>query len=245
MRKIRVLLVALLCTGGSVVACSSSSSSNRPQPEDVDAGAAAKATPPAGDADASDATSDAAAASDANRPTGQCAATFGSGLTEGFGRIDGIVYAVQKPSDTACVLPNSDHVIVQVLMNGAVYRLVTNVQGSSAGDPKIRAALVPHALPAPAFADGWHADASLDYAATLDVHADAAFTALTLEEGVAKIAAALKIGDPVSVYATVGAGRRESAHLIHRNKTNKDGAIVVSPTSRPAFLLFHFATQTF
>lgn len=226
--------------GGLVFACSSSSSSNASAPDGGSAEPPMEdaASPGAGDA------SDAAVAVDANKPTGQCAATFGSALTEGFGRIDGIVYAVQKPSDTTCVLPNNDHVIVQVLMNGAVYRLVANVEGTGA-DPKIRIGMLPHALPAPAFAEGWHGSAPLDYLTSLGAHTGASFTALALADGVARVAAELKIGDPVAIYATVGNGRPESAHLIHRNKTNEDGAIVVNPTTSPRFVLFHFANQTF
>lgn len=179
------------------------------------------------------------------KPTGQCAQTFGTALTPGFGRIDGIVYAVQKPSDTSCPLPNSDHVIVQVLMNGAVYRMVVNVQSDRAGaDPKIRVGAKAHPLPAPAFAEGWHLDAPLDYVTTLDAHAGATFTPMTLEEAVDEVASELKIGDPVSVYAENG-GQTGSAHLIHRNKANRDGAIVVTPTTTPRFLMFHFANQTF
>jgi len=177
--------------------------------------------------------------------TGQCASAFGDKLTVGFGRIDGIVYAVQKPSDTQCVMPNNDHVIVQVLMNGAVYRLVVNVESNGA-DPNIRYAAAPHALPAPAFAEGWHTGLALDYPTDLDLH-NAAFSPHTLEEAVTKIAAEVKVGDPISVYAQSGAGRPESAHLIHRNgaTTKKDGAIVVSPTTQPKFLAFHFSDQTF
>jgi hypothetical protein len=221
-------------------ACSSSSPATA-TPDGVDAEPPADDAAPPIEVDASD-----ASAPDANKPTGQCApeAAFGKALTVGFGRIDGIVYAVQKPSDTACVFPNSDHVIVQVLMNGAVYRLVANVQGSGA-DNKIRSAILPHALPAPAFAEGWHATAPLDYVTTLGAHSDASFTALTLDEGVTKIAGELKIGDPIAIYGTVGDGRTESAHLIHRNLANQDGAIVVNPTTTPRFMLFHFGNQTF
>ncbi len=178
--------------------------------------------------------------------TGQCASTFGNALTEGFGRIDGLIYAVQKPSDTQCVFPNKDHLIVQVLMNGAVYRMVVNIESDRAGqDPKVRYAVFPHAMPAPAFAEGWHANLKLDYPTTLDAH-NAAFTPFTLAELVTKISAELTIGAPVSVYATSGKGRPESAHLVHRNKNQEDGAIVVGPTSAsPKFLLFHFDKQTF
>ena len=181
--------------------------------------------------------------SDASKPTGQCAATFGDRLTEGFGRIDGIVYAIQKPSDTQCVYPNKEHVIVQVLMNGAVYRLVVNVQGAGA-DKEIRIGQLPHRLPAPAFAEGWHANVELDYVSTLGAHADA-FAAFGLDDGVARVGALLAVGDPVSVYGTCGDGRPESAHLVHRNRTNEDGAIVANPMSNPTFLLFHFGDQTF
>ena len=87
-----------------------------------------------------------------------------------------------------------------------------------------------------AFAEGWHKAQTLDYAATLDAH-NSAFAPFTLAELVTKISAELTIGAPVSFYATSGKGRPESAHLVHRNKNQQDGAIVVSPTSAsPKFL---------
>jgi hypothetical protein len=226
---------------GSFVACSSASSSPVAQPS-VDAG-------PSGD-DAPVTDPDAATAIDAAVdgfvPSGKCADTFGSALTAGFGRIDGTIYAVQKPSDTTCTLPNATHVILQVLMNSAVYRLVVNVQSDRAGaDPKIRIATLDHALPAPAFAEGWHLPAPLDYVTSLGAHADASFTSLTLDEATTRIVSELKVGDPVSVYGTSGDGRPESAHLIHRNAADQDGAIVVHPTTTPKFMLFHFDNQTF
>lgn len=226
---------------GVIAACSSGASSPVAQPS-VDAG------PSGEDAPVTD--PDAATALDAPVdgfvPSGKCADAFGSALTAGFGRIDGTIYAVQKPSDTTCAFPNADHVVLQVLMNSAVYRLVVNVQSDRAGaDPKIRIATLDHALPAPAFSEGWHLPAPLDYVTTLGAHADATFTALTLAEATTKIVAELKVGDPVSVYGTSGAGRPESAHLIHRNAADQDGAIVVSPTTSPKFMLFHFDNQTF
>jgi len=192
-----------------------------------------------------------AAAEDAGtdaRLTGECADAFGASLTESFGRIDGIVYAVQKPSDTSCAMPNDDHVVVQVLMNGEVYRLVVNVQsGRNGSDPRIRYAAIPRAMPEPAYEEGWHTGIPLDYVNVLGIHSeDAGFAPLTLAEAVAKIDGELVVGDPVAVYATSGAGRPESAHLVHRNKQNEDGAIVVRPGSADAkFLLFHFAEQSF
>ena len=229
-----VVFATVLC-----LACSSFSTNSPATPDAADA-----ATPELDGAAAEVDASDAAVAIDASKPTGQCAATFGDKLTEGFGRIDGMIYAVQKPSDTQCVLPNRDHVIVQVLMNGAVYRLVVNVLGGGA-DPNIRIGQMAHALPAPAYAEGWHLNVPLDYVSTLGAHADATFAALTLDEAVAKVDALLKVGEPISVYGTSGAGRPESAHLIHRNRANQDGALVANPTTNPTFILFHFGNQTF
>ena len=221
---------------GAISACSSGASPATVAPSSGDAAV--------DDADAADA---ADAADDGIGPIGTCAKAFGNALTPGFGRIDGIVFAVQKPSDTECTSPNRDHVILQVLMNGAVYRLVINVQSDRAGaDPKIRVGTLPHALPAPAFAEGWHRDAPLDYVTSLGAHStDAAFSALDLQAATDAIASALEIGAPVAVYATSGAGRPESAHLVHRNSGNHDGAIVVNPTTDPKFVLFHFENQTF
>lgn len=238
---VRLAFFAALSAGVALACSSSSSPATTDGPPVVDAAGTDDAPGPG-----TDDAGDAADSADAFKPTGMCAATFGNGLTEGFGRIDGIVYAVQKPSDTSCVLPNSDHLILQVLMKGAVYRLVVNIESDRAGsDPKIQIAVLPHALPAPAFAEGWHLGAGLDYVTSLGAHSDASFTPLVLADAVTKIASEVKVGDPVAVYGTSGNGRPESAHLIHRNKTNEDGAIVVSPTTMPRFMLFHFDNQTF
>lgn len=60
------------------------------------------------------------------------------------------------------------------------------------------------------------------------------------------IDAGLKVGDVVSVYATSGDGRPESAHLVHRNENETDRAIVVRPDSAsPKFVLFAFDDQIF
>lgn len=236
---VHVLLIAACCAGVALTAaCSSSSTSPSSPPDDApDAGVLAEEETPDSGADASP-------ADEESGLTGKCADAFGDKLTEGFGRIDGTVYAVQKPSDTQCTMPNDDHVVVQVLMNGAVYRLVTNVLSNGA-DPNVRFAVIPHALPAPAFAEGWHAEAGLDYPTTLEAHNDD-FAPFPMDELVSKVAAELTVGAKVSIYAESGKGRPESAHKIHRTSaTNQDGAIVVDPTGAPKFLLFHFDGQAF
>ncbi len=40
-------------------------------------------------------------------PTGTCSSTFGHGLTSTYGRIDGTLYAVVKPTDHQCAVVNS------------------------------------------------------------------------------------------------------------------------------------------
>lgn len=238
MRASRPVFFAAFSLIASVacVALGACSSSSAPAPSSTGGGDAASPPAPDSSMPGAEAWFDAGL-------TGTCAETFGSALTAGFGRIDGVVYAVQRPSDTACVMPNSDHVVVQVLMNGAVYRMVVNVSASPQ-DPTIRTATVAHGLPAPEWAEGWHAGAALDYVTTLAAH-DAAFATAPMADAITAISAALRVGEPVSVYATCGAGRPESAHLVHRNKPNEDGALVVSPSAQPSFFLFAFAGQAF
>jgi hypothetical protein len=193
------------------------------------------------DADAADAPVDAPAVS----PAATCASAFGTALPAGYGRLDGVVRAVVTPADTQCAMPNGTHVVVQVASGGAVYRMVVNVASTAAGvDPRVRFAEVAHALPGPDWAEGFHADQQFDYAATLGLHADAApFAPATSAELVARLAASVRVGARVSVYAQGDGG--SSAHLVHRNGRDDDGAVVLDPTGSPRFLVFHFDGQSF
>jgi len=172
---------------------------------------------------------------------GSCVvASFGDKLTNGFGRIDGVITALQMPDDQACSMPNRDHLIVQVLMNGAVYRMVVNTDAFVLE--------IDHALPAPAFSEGWHTGVALDYPKDLGVHSPAFTDPGDMAATVTKIiGAGLAVGDNVSIYGT-SEDRPESAHLVHRNPNvpNTDGAIVVHPDSAsPKLVLFAFDNQTF
>lgn len=172
-----------------------------------------------------------------------CAATFGESLTNAYGRLDGTVLAVVQPKDTQCPLPNNDHVILQVTMNGEAYRMVINIQ-SSFGDPNVRYLALDHALPPPAWSEGWHTGIALDYVADLGLHTTSPFTPHPLAELSQVITDAITIGQKVSVYATSSGG--DSAHKVHRNEGKTDGAIVLDPDSaKPKMLLFHFANQAF
>lgn len=230
--RILLSLPPLLLLAVAVAIGCSTSETTTPATTDADAGdAATVADPDTGTVE------DAGPAFD-----GSCVVpSFGNELTEGFGRIDGVISAIQMPNDQTCSMPNRDHLILQVLMNGAVYRLVVNTD--------VLVLALEHALPAPPFAEGWHSGIGLDYAKDLGA-ASTAFTdpgdmTATVQK---TIAAGLAVGGAVSVYATSGAGRPESAHLVHRNTSpaNTDGAIVVHPDSAsPTFVLFAFDDQTF
>jgi hypothetical protein len=233
-----VRLLARLPAFVLVAFCASCASSSEPAPAASDASAPDVPVP----ADAS--------APPSAALTGECAGAFGRALTPGFGRIDGVVYAVQKPSDTACVMPDDERVVVQVLMGSAVYRMVVDVHGDQVRrEPEVRFASVIRPLPQPPYYEGWRTDVSLDYATMLDVHADDAdFAPRAAGELVSEIASLLPIGQPVSVYAHAGEGGGETADRIHRSTQSpgEDGAIVVGPTGpSPRFLLFHFDGQTF
>jgi hypothetical protein len=170
---------------------------------------------------------------------------LGVGLTSAFGRLDGTVLAVVKPTDTECFLPNDDHVVLQVLWNGEAYRMVINVQ-SSFGDPDVFY-LVSDKVPAGVtWEEGWHPGVTLDYVNDLGLHSGAGvFTQYPMLELSDKIADEITLGQKVSVYAESD-GYPSSAHNIHRNGGGHDGAIVIDPESdKPRALLFHFADQNF
>lgn len=164
-------------------------------------------------------------------------------LTPAFGRLDGSVLAVVPPNDQACAMPNSTHLVLQVTMGGAAYRMVVDVL-SNQGSPDLWFTELDAPLAGPAWSDGWHTDAALDYATTLGVHSTG-MAELNQSELVAKITSELELGAKVSVYATSGSTEPSSAHLVHRNATNADGAIVIDPDTAPHYLLLRFDDQTF
>jgi hypothetical protein len=171
-----------------------------------------------------------------------CASVFGQSLTAAFGRLDGTVLAAVRPVDTQCPTRNSDHLVLEVTSMGEVYRLVVNIL-SSYGDPNVQYLAIDHALPAPAWSDGWHTGLTLDYPTSFGVHSDA-FTPHEMNELADIVTDALTLGQKVSVYAESSGG--DSAHKVHRNTGTTDGAIVLDADSAtPRVLLFHFADQSF
>ncbi|HEY3448567.1 MAG TPA: hypothetical protein VGK67_19580 [Myxococcales bacterium] len=178
-----------------------------------------------------------------------CASTFGASLTNAFGRLDGTVLAIVKPTDSQCPIPNSDHLVIQVQVAGEAYRMVVNVvsDGRNGTDTRLKYLETPHALQGDPWSEGWHPGASVDYPGDLGAHVDA-FTPHAMTELVELVSARLNLGDRISIYAT-SKDRPSSAHLIHRNQggaANDDGAIVIGPdTAEPLWLVFAFDGTSF
>jgi len=187
-------------------------------------------------------------------PTGKaarCASTFGKGLSRAFGRLDGTLLAVVTPSDTQCVLSNSDHLVIEVEMSGSVYRLVVNIQsdGRNGTDTRLRYQELRHVLVGAPFSEGWHPGVTLDYASDLGAHSVNGFVAQAMPELIQRVSDQLALGSHLSVFASSSGGTRaDSAHLVHHNASapGTDGALVVDPESAdPTWLLFHFDGDVF
>ena len=180
-----------------------------------------------------------------NTDVGKCVSTFGNGLTDSFGRIDGTLVAIVRPQDKQCTAVNSDHLVLEVKTQADVYRMVVNVKSDKGTDRRVRFQELGVALPDPAWEPGWHPGLKLDYVG-LGAHSTTGFEPFEMDPLIARVVGDLRIGDPISVYATSGNGITSSAHLVHRVSGKNDAAIVVDPKSdAPTFLLFHFLEQTF
>lgn len=220
-----------------VLACGSGGNAGTP-PDPVDAAGVDVADTDAG---ADVAVPD--AASDADKSL-TCASTFGTALTPAFGRLDGTVVAVVPPAHPTCAMPNSTHLVIQVAMGGATYRMVVNVL-STQGPPDVSLLELDAPLAAGAWAEGWHPGVALDYVATLNVKSTS-FLPVPMAALVTQITSEIDLGTHISVFATSGATEPHSTHLVHRNLPNADGAIVLHPDSaQPHYLLFRFPQQSF
>lgn len=221
-----------------LLACSGGSSSGAPADASTDGGDDAAATGADAAPDAPSADGDAGV--DKSAP---CVSTFGQAIgSVGFARFDGTVVAVLAPGNKTCTAPNSTHLVLELAFAGAVYRMVVDVNDTSATGT-IHAHTITHPLIGGGWQDGWHA-VPLDYANDLGLKSSD-FVSTPTAAAVAATTAALDLGSHVSVFATAQ-GEVDSAHLVHRNQTNQDGAIVVGVDgASPTWLLFSFADQTF
>lgn len=166
---------------------------------------------------------------------------FGTGLPVGFGRIDGTVLAVVPPG-YQCPLPNRTHLIIEVQTAAGVYRMVVDVL-SNQGNPNVFFHELDARLAGDAWADGWHPAQQLDYPTTLGIHT-LDFVETREADLVEAISAQIDLGARISIFATVG-DESDSAHLVHKQTPNGDGAIVVHPDTAPHYLTLRFDEQLF
>jgi hypothetical protein len=159
-----------------------------------------------------------------------CTEVLGSAISESFGRLDGRIVSVVKPGARAC---NADrtHVHLQVEANAATYDIAVNIDSLISE--------VAHPLTGGPWSDGWHPSGSLDYVSDLGVSAR-----VFVPTNPQALQARLETANYVSVFA-IGYGP-DGAHLVHRNRRGRDGAVVLNPRSKtPTYLLFRFDQQAF
>jgi hypothetical protein len=208
----------------------------------IDASAADASVPDASTPDArpGDASMGDVDSSDAAQP---CISANGTGLPVlTFGRLDGEIVDVLDPTAMTCG-SDAHHVHLRVRA-GAVFDVAVNVESTvTLSDPTVAFDEVAASLAGPAWSEGWHSGVSLDYATTLGLHASD-FTPTPIGTLSSEIEGLVGVGARVSIFGTAysdGTG----AHLIHRNTTGADGALVLEPTGAPRYLVFHFSDQTF
>jgi hypothetical protein len=163
-----------------------------------------------------------------------CTSSFGSALTSAHGRLDGTLVAI-VPAGTHTCNGDSTHVHLQVKVDGAIYDVAVNADGLEAE------ADAP--LPGSPWSEGWHAGDTLDYVTDLGLHASS-FTLTGLTAVRQRIETELASANHVAIYAT-GYGAT-GVHLVHRQGSGRDGAVVLDPLGpKPHILAFRFDTQSF
>ncbi len=171
-----------------------------------------------------------------------CTGNFGSAMTTSFGRLDGFLVSIIQPGQGSGCNGDAHHVHLQVQVKGSVYDIAVNVD-SNQGSPDVDFEKINAPLADGAWSEGWHPGVSFDYVNTLGVHSGD-FTTFTPTALANEVTNDLASVNHISVFTT-GYGAT-GGHLIHRNTTNKDGALVLQPLSgNPQYLLFHFDEQTF
>ena len=173
-----------------------------------------------------------------------CTSNFGTKLSANptFGRLDGYLVAIVPPGGSACNA-DSDHVHLQVRMNGAVYDVavdatngVTHVDDVHTGTMDLP---MPSSMP---WTEGWHTGVGVDYP-ILGVHSTD-IPLMTKSQIVSALQTDLASANHISIYATTYG--TDGAHLVHRNGGAHDGVIVTKPLSNPSHLRFlSFSDQTF
>jgi hypothetical protein len=197
----------------------------------VDAGAGSPDAPAA----------DASSSGDGTPTRIPCTSSFGSAMTATFGRLDGFLVSIVNPGTSGCA-SDATHVHLQVRVNGAIENIAVNVQSNS-GNPDVDFLTLNAPLQNGAWLEGWHPNQVFDFVTNLGVHSGS-FTEMTPSQLISLVNADLTTVNHISIFTT--GFDATGGHLIHRNPTNHDGALVLNPlSSNPQYLLFHFTTQTF
>lgn len=169
-----------------------------------------------------------------------CTSSFGTQITQAFGRLDGILVAIVPPGNGPC---NADqnHVHLQILANGAIYDAAVNV-GSDTGVQDVHTGTREVYMAGPAWAEGWHTGFGSSYI-SLGVH-DTDLALQTSAQITSAIQADLATANHISVFGT-GYGP-EGLHLVHHQSSQRDGMVVREPLSQPGIArLFAFDNQPF
>lgn len=199
-------------------------------------------TPDAGVADAGG-TPDATTSGDGTPTRLPCTSTFGSAMSATFGRLDGFLVSIVNPNTTTSCRGDDNHIHLQVQVNGGIEDIAVNV-ASTSGNPDLDFLTVNAPLKGGAWTEGWHTTGqALDYPTSLGVHSGS-FTEENLTQLTTLVDNAIANANHVSIFTT--GFDPTGGHLVHREGSNHDGAIVINPTtSNPTYLLFHFTTQSF
>jgi len=171
-----------------------------------------------------------------------CTGSFGSAMSATFGRLDGILVAIVNPNTTSSCRGDDNHIHLQVRVNSGIEDIAVN-SASTSGSPNIDFLAVTASLKGGAWSEGWHPGVLLDYPSSLGV-SSGQFAERTPTQLTTAVDAALASANHVSIFTT--GFDATGGHLIHRNGSSHDGAIVINPLSAsPKYLLFHFTTQSF
>lgn len=171
-----------------------------------------------------------------------CTSSFGKGMSETFGRLDGLLVALVQPGTTSCS-GDSDHMHLQIQMSGSTYDIAVDVDSTSGGSSDASFLSLGAPLLGGAWSEGWHTSTQLDYVSNLDVHSTQ-FATESKAQMTALLNTDLATVNHVSIFTT-GYGD-DGGHLVHREGSDQDGAIVIEPLSdSPEYLLIRFPEQSF
>ncbi len=172
-----------------------------------------------------------------------CTNNFGSALSTSFGRLDGYLVSIVPPGSGNNCNADTDHVHLQVLVNGAVYDVAITV-GSTGGVDDVCTTTRDRAMPGLAWSEGWHTGATIldDYVSDGVHSTDTTQTPRT--QLTSDLMTDLATVNHISIFAT-GYGP-DGAHLVHRNGSGHDGLVITEPLSTPSHVrFFRFLDQSF